>query len=85
MCVCLFVCLVGCLFVCVCVCVSVRARVRVSSVLLSMRSIVAAPAFQCQFSFLLPCFCYLVCVSFVFVCVQLCACVFVCVSVAFSA
>ena len=62
-----------------------RAGVRVSSVLLSLCSIVAAPAFQCQFSFLLPCFCYLLCVSFVFVCVQLCACVFVCVSVAFSA
>ena len=74
---CLFVCLVVCSCVLVSACVRavvracVRACVRVSSVLLSFRSSVVVPVFQCPFSFLLPCFCYLVCVSFVFVCMHL--------------
>ena len=69
-----------CVCVYVCVRASVRACLRVSSVLLSLCSSVVVPVFQCLFSFLIPCFCYLVCVSFFFVCVRLCVCV-VCVCV----
>ena len=68
-----------CVCVCVCVCACVRACgsacARVSTVFLSLSSSVVVPAFQCPFSFLFPCFWFLVCVSFVFVCVRLCVCV----------
>ena len=63
-------------FVRACVRACVHACVRVSSVLVSFRSSIVVPVFQCPFSFLLPCFCYLVCV-------RLCMCV--CVSVASNA
>ena len=63
-----------------CVCVRVRVRacvracVRVSNVLLSLCSSVVVPVFQC---FLLPFFCYLICVKKFCVCVRLCG--YVCV------
>ena len=64
--------------VCVCVC----ACVRVPTVLLSLCLTVVLPVFHCPFSFLLPCFCYLFCVSFVSFCVRFfCVCVYVCVCV----
>ena len=73
MCVCVCVCVRANVRACVQTCV--RACVRVSSVLLSLCSSVVVPVFLCLFSFLLPRFCYLVCVSFFFWCAFVWVCV----------
>ena len=51
-------------------CACVLAFVRASTVFLRLCLSVVLPLFPCPFSFLIACFCYFVCVSFVFVCVR---------------
>ena len=51
-------------------CACVLAFVRASTVFLRLCLSVVLHVFPCPFSFLIACFCYFVCVSFVFVCVR---------------
>ena len=56
--------------VCAWACACVLAFVRAPTVFLRLCLSVVVPVFPCPFGLLLACFCYFVCVSFVFVCVR---------------